>query len=173
MTRSLHGFLIRAVRDFTVLITACFALWPALIAVSDREDLDLSDDMDGEWSHLRLAIVQVQEIFVEFVLYLLLFCVPVLYVLYSFKILTSTDLTRCNWGLEAVSGSRVHRLTMGKHRVPMSLLAWHWILVHPETRCKPGHPVPNTTDAKSMLRTTTDTQSKSWWEREWEDESEV
>ncbi len=96
MTHGLHGFLIRAVRDFTVLITACFALRPALIAVSDREDLDLSEDVDGERSCLRLAIDQVQEIFVKFVLYLLLFCVPVLYVLYSFKILTSTDLTRCN-----------------------------------------------------------------------------
>ena len=48
MTSGLCGFLIRAVRDFTVLIAACFALRPALIAVSDREDLDLSEDVDRE-----------------------------------------------------------------------------------------------------------------------------
>jgi hypothetical protein len=47
-TRGLRGFLRSAVRDFTVLMAACFALRPTLIAVSEREDLDLSEAVDGE-----------------------------------------------------------------------------------------------------------------------------
>jgi hypothetical protein len=78
-------------------MAACFALRPTLIAASDREDLDLSEDVDGERSRFRVAIVQVREIFVErFLLYMLLFCIPVFCVLYSFNILTSAELTISN-----------------------------------------------------------------------------
>jgi len=56
--RGLRSFLRSAVRDFTVLMAVSFALRPTLIAASDREDLDLSEDVDGERSRFRLAIVQ-------------------------------------------------------------------------------------------------------------------
>ena len=46
--RHLHGLLMSAVSDLTVLIAAFFAFWPALIAESESaDDQDFSEEVDG------------------------------------------------------------------------------------------------------------------------------
>jgi hypothetical protein len=57
MTRGLRGFLMSAVRDLTVLIAACLAFLPTLMATSESEDRDLSDGVDGDRPRLWLAMI--------------------------------------------------------------------------------------------------------------------
>jgi len=47
--RRLRGLLMSAVSDLTILIAACFAFRPALIAESEStDDKDFSEEVDGE-----------------------------------------------------------------------------------------------------------------------------
>jgi hypothetical protein len=69
----LRGLLISAVMDFTVLMATCLALRPALIAVSESEDRDLSDGVDRP--RFRLLMVEMVISFGVYTIYIhALFC---------------------------------------------------------------------------------------------------
>ena len=57
MTRALHGFLMSTVRDLTVLIAACLAFRPTLIAASESDETDFSD---GDRARLQRVMIEVK-----------------------------------------------------------------------------------------------------------------